>query len=144
MFAKRSDILNGRVGTVLLLRAGLQAFRLHFFCACGSAGSWTCQVSVLSGVGIKSPHDGVRRAGVVMSSARSRRWEDPGRTGAHAIAATSPWQGQPSAGTRRNLSRSCQEAVTAASLFDQRNSVSSRHMQCKMTASLRATATVAF
>jgi hypothetical protein len=32
------------------------------------AGSRTCQVSVLSGVGLTSAHDGVRSAGVVMLS----------------------------------------------------------------------------
>jgi hypothetical protein len=75
------------------------------------------------------PHDGVRSAGVGMSTARSRRLGDPGRIGAHAIAATSPWQGQPSAGTRRNSARGAQ----AAAWFDQRNSVLLRHIRCRMT-----------
>jgi hypothetical protein len=42
------------------------------------------------------------------------RSEDHSRNDAHAIAVTSPWQELPSAQTRRNLSRSDQEAVTAA------------------------------
>ena len=88
------------------------------------------------------PHDGVRSAGVGMSSTRLLRSGDHSRTGAHAIAVTSSWQERLSAQPRRNLSRSDQEA--AASLFDQRNSVPSRHIRWRMTASFLATATVAF
>ena len=79
-----------------------------------------------------------------MSTTRFLRSEDHSRNGAPAIAVTSPWQELLSAQTRRNLSRSNYGAVTAASLFDQRNSVPSRHIRWRMTASLRATATVAF
>src|SRR5688500_2499693 len=74
-----------------------------------------------------------------MSSTRFLRSEDHSRNDAHAIAVTSSWQELLSAQTRQNLSD--QEAVTAASLFDQRNSVPSRHIRWRMTASLRATAT---
>src|SRR3712207_6897830 len=79
-----------------------------------------------------------------MSSTRSLRSEDHSRNDAPAIAVTSPWQELLSAQQRRNLSWSDQEAVTAASWFDQRNSVPSRHMRWRMTANFRATATVAF
>src|SRR3954449_6725708 len=88
------------------------------------------------------PHDGVTSAGVGMSTTRVLRSEDHSRTGAPAIAVTSPWQELLSAQPRRNLSWSDQEA--AASVFDQRNSVPSRHIRWRMIASLRATATVAF
>src|SRR3954449_13318015 len=90
------------------------------------------------------PHDGVRSASVGMSTTRFLRTEDHSRNGAPAIAVTSPWQELLSAQPRRNLLWSDQEAVTAASLVDQRNSVPSRHIRWRMTASLRATATVAF
>ena len=50
------------------------------------------------------PHDGVRSAGVGMSTTRVLRSEDHSRTGAPAIAVTSPWQELLSAQPRRNLS----------------------------------------
>ena len=90
------------------------------------------------------PHDGVRSAGVGMSTTRFLRSEDHSRNDAPAIVVTSPWQELLSAQARRNLSRSNYAAVTAASLFDQRNSVPSRHIRWRMTASFLATATVAF
>src|SRR5918995_428275 len=47
------------------------------------------------------PHDGVRSAGVGMSTTRFLRSEDHSRNGAPAIAVTSPWQELLSAQTRR-------------------------------------------
>ena len=117
---------------------------IELFHACVSVGSCAYQVSVLSGVGIDRP---MMVSEVPTSECHIRgslRSEDHSRTGAPAIAVTSPWQERLSAQTRRNLLWSDQEAVTAASLVDQRNSVPSRHIRWRMMASLRATATVAF
>jgi hypothetical protein len=124
-------------GTVLLLRAGIPVLLVSFFTPGYGVAAALTRSAFSPGV---PPHDGVRSAGV--GSTRSLRSADHSRNGAPAIAVTSSWQELLSAQPRRNLSGSDQEA--AASLFDQRNSVPSRHMRWRMTASLRATATVAF
>ena len=134
---------NCRDGIVLLLRAGDQALLVRF-----SAPTFGVELRLPGQRSLRGrpvpPHDGVRSAGVGVSSTRFLRSKDHSRNDAPAIAVTSSWQELLSAQTRRNLSRSNYGAVTAASLVDQRNSVPSRHIRWRMTASFLATATVAF
>ena len=90
------------------------------------------------------PHDGVGSVGLVMSTARSSRSMDQGRNGTHAMANTPSRRGtpfRPLGGSPAVLSLA---HAGCASRADQRNSLPSRSMRCRMTESLRATATVAF
>src|SRR5258708_35265280 len=98
--------------------------------------------TVLSAVGACPPHDGVRRrwwinvAGAVsliessQKIGRSHHRHRPGRDIFSRRAA--------------GIFDLVMARYAATSFFDQLNSVRSIHMRCRMTASLRATATVAF
>jgi hypothetical protein len=95
--------------------------------------------SVLSAVGTCPPHDGVRRrwsiniAGAVSSIESSQKIGRPHHRHRPGWDVFSPPLREPRIYIR----------YAAASLFDQVNSVLSTHMRCRMTASLRATATLA-
>src|SRR3954469_16781114 len=101
-------------GTVLLLRAGDQVLLVSF-----SAPTFGVELRLPGQRSLRGrhapPHDGVRSAGVGMSTTRFLRSEDHSRNGAPAIAVTSSWQELLSAQTRRNLSRSDQEAAASLS-----------------------------
>jgi hypothetical protein len=106
--------------------------------------------SLLSGHGSlrgrrEPPHDGVGSPGLVMSGTRS-----PAPSRVRAATTPTRWpELRPDRDTLPPLpadlvpSRSSVHAA-AASLADQRNSLPSRSMRCRMTESFRATATVAF
>ena len=91
------------MGIVLLLRAGDQVLLVRI-----SAPRFGVELRLPGQRSLRDrqvpPHDGVRSAGVGMSSTRFLRSEDHSRNGAPAIAVTSPWQELLSAQTRRNLS----------------------------------------
>src|SRR6185437_11130554 len=98
--------------------------------------------TVLSAVGASPPHDGVRRRWWINVESAVSLFESSQRIG-RSHQRHRPGRDVSSRSVAGLKSRYAHQAATSLLLFDLLNSVPSTHMRCRMTASLRATATLA-
>ena len=91
--------------------------------------------------GRRVPHDGVGSVGLVVSGARSACRRHQGRNSAHAMAGVPFRRGTPVRQSTLLVQRSRDHAACFA-FADQRNSLPTFHMRCRLTGSLRVTAMV--